>query len=144
MLQAVRDVYEETRDALKALGLSMSARVSEDNLTGDEGMDGYVLVENAIAIYPQEVDGILKCVGWGVSAETITPGCHTMPNGDPGYPDEPDVLEIAAPFVESRSLTGSIRLPRTPRQAVCLAVMAIVESRLGDWLYHGGPDEDQS
>ena len=109
-------------------------------MTGDQGMDGYVLLEG-IAIYPQEVDGIRQGVGWGVGAETVIPGCHTMPNGDPGYPDEPDFVDIEHPYVESKTIVGLLRFPRTHQQAIVAAIEASVRYRLSDWLAYGGSDE---
>ena len=141
MIDAVKKVCEETKAALRELGLNLSAEVLDDNLTGDEGMDGYVLVDDHFAIYPQEVDGIHHGVGWGVSAETIIPGRHSMANGDPGYPDEPDVVDIALPYVESKTLVGDLRFPRTARHAVSCAVRAAVDWRLDDWLSFGGGDD---
>lgn len=141
MLKSVQKVCDSANDALKVLGLPQSAKVIADNLTGDVGMDGYVLVDDHFAIYPQEVDGIQQGVGWGVSAETIIPGRHSMPNGDPGYPDEPDVVDIALPYLESKTLVGSLRFPRTARHAVSCAVRAAVDWRLDDWLSFGGWDD---
>lgn len=139
MLKTVQKVCDSANDALKAIGLPQTAKVIADNLTGDEGMDGYVLLEG-IAIYPQEVDGIHQGIGWGVSAETVIPGCHTMPNGDPGYPDEPDVLDIALPYVEAKTLSGSLLFPRTARHAVACAVRAAVDWKMEDWMANGGWD----
>jgi hypothetical protein len=140
MKEPVTKVCAAANDALKAIGLPQIAKVVDENLTGDEGMDGYVLLEG-IAIYPQEVDGIYPGVGWGVCAETIIPGCHTMPNGDPGYPDEPDVVDIVMPYVEPKTMVGSLRFPRTANDAVACAVRAAVDGRLRDWQDYGGGDE---
>ena len=140
MKEPVTRVCAAANDALKAIGLPQIAKVVDENLTGDEGMEGYVLIEG-IAIYPQEVDGIYTGVGWGVCAETIIPGCHTMPNGDPGYPDEPDVVDIAMPYVEPKTMTGRLRFPRTSNDAVACAVRATVDGRLKNWQDYGGDDE---
>ena len=140
MKEPVTRVCAAANDALKAIGLPQTAKVVDENLTGDEGMDGYVLLEG-IAIYPQEVDGIRQGVGWGVSAETVIPGCRTMPNGDPGYPDEPDVVDIALPYVESKTLVGRLRFTRTANDAVACAVRAAVDWRLRAWQDYGGDDE---
>ncbi len=144
MMEAVARVCDYTNDALKSIGLQATAEVVEENLTGDEGMDGYVLLDKQIAIYPQEVDDIGQGVGWGVSAETVIPGRHTMPNGDPGYPDEPDVLDLAPPYVESKTLAGVLKFPRTARHAVCCAVQAFVEARLDEWHAYGDKDAGDS
>lgn len=140
MKEPVTRVCAAANDALKAIGLPQIAKVVDENLTGDEGMDGYVLIEG-IAIYPQEVDGMYCGVGWGVCAETIIPGCHTMSNGDPGYPDEPDVVDIVMPYVEPKTMTGRLRFPRTANDAVACAVRAAVDGRLRDWQDYGGVDE---
>lgn len=140
MKAPVTRVCAAANDALKAICLPQTAKVVDENLTGDAGMDGYVLLDG-IAIYPQEVDGIRHGVGWGVSAETVIPGCRTMPNGDPGYPDEPDVVDIALPYVESKTLVGSLRFPRTANDAVACAVRAAVDWRLNDWMSYGGCDD---
>lgn len=140
MKDAVQRVFQYTNDALSALGLRATTEVVNENLTGDEGMDGYVLLARQIAIYPQEVDGIRQGVGWGVSAETVIPGCHTMPNGDPGYPDDVDVIDLAPPYVESKSLVGSLRFPRTARDAVSCAIRSLIDSQLDEWLAYGDKD----
>ena len=140
MKDAVQRVFQYTNDALSALGLRATTQVVNENLTGDEGMEGYVLLARQIAIYPQEVDGIRQGVGWGVSAEAVVPGCHTMPNGDPGYPDDVDVIDLAPPYVESKSLVGSLRFPRTARDAVSCAIRSLIDSQLDEWLAYGDKD----
>lgn len=140
MKEPVTKVCAAANAALKAIGLPQIAKVVDENLTGDEGMGGYVLLDG-IAIYPQDVDGIRQGVGWGVSAETVIPGCHTMPNVDPGYPDEPDVVDIEQPYVEAKTLAGSLRFPRPHQQAIAAAIEASVRYRLSDWLAYGGADE---
>lgn len=140
MQNAVSRVCQYTTDALQALGLQATAQAINENMTGDEGMDGYVLLAGQIAIYPQEVDGIRQGVGWGVSVETVILGCHTLPNGDPGYPDEVDVVDLAPPYVESKAIVGSLRFPRTARDAVCCAIRSLVDFQLDEWLAYGDKD----
>lgn len=36
-----------------------------------------------------------------------SPGCHTLRNGDPGYPDEPEALEITDVQVWIRSASAA-------------------------------------
>ena len=139
MLQAVRKVCDETNSALKACGCSLTAEVVEENLTGDEGMDGYVLLDRTIAIYPQEVDGITQGVGWGVSTETVVPGWRSL--GDPGYPDTTDVVDIEMPYVETATINGRLRFPRTYESAIGCAISAALSLRLEDWLTYGGEHE---
>lgn len=79
----------------------------DENVTGDdEAEQGHTgLVEiYGYYIYPSKVEidvpaSIGKPArketvwGWQVDAGVTIPGCHTMPNGDPGYPDDYDWVE---------------------------------------------------
>ena len=41
---------------------------------------------------------------WNVYGSTVLPGRHTMPNGDPGYPDDVDVWHAGAFFTLREAL----------------------------------------
>lgn len=143
MSKAIQSVCDETNAALKLIGVKMRVYSMPENMTGDDGMDGHVVIDDLICIYPQEVDGIRQGVGWGVCATKAVPGVHTMPNGDPGYPDEMDMIDIATPYVESKSIVGTLRFPRTQRQAIHCAIKEAVVWRLNDWLDIGGWDDGE-
>lgn len=52
------------------------------------------------------IGSIIEFAGYGVFAETLIPGCRTMPNGDPGYPDEVDVIDLGTYNTYSAAVIG--------------------------------------
>lgn len=63
--------------------------------------------------YPENDDQPLSVTG---TIEYIilkgSPGCHTLPNGDPGYPPEGDEVEFDKPEITSITILGyDIPLP---------------------------------
>jgi hypothetical protein len=47
---------------------------------------------------------------WMVYKVTTTPGCHTLPNGDPGYPAEIDVDEVSSHDTCLQGLVEAVKL----------------------------------
>jgi len=42
----------------------------------------------------RSIGSVTEIAGYSVSGEIFVPGCRTMPNGDPGYPDDVDIVEL--------------------------------------------------
>lgn len=136
-----KDVLEMTQHALRVAGLSDSeAGLRPENLIGDDDprCDGYVQLDSGIDIYPSLVG---DDVGWGVSYTACVPGVHTFSNGDPGYPDDYDVVDVAPPQMEVKTIVGVRSIPRSAADAVRLAIEELVRGRLNDW-QPGGDHHD--
>lgn len=127
------DVLDLTCRALRACGLNDAmVRLVPDNLIGDDDprCEGYVLIDDWIDIYPQLVG---DAVGWGVWYTACSPGCRTMPNGDPGYPDEYDVVDLMAPSFTTHGINKEHTHARAPGAAVDAAILCWVKQRLKDF-----------
>jgi hypothetical protein len=102
--------------------------VSEIDYIGD-GLCGCVNVEG-LTMYPVQTD---RGIGWGVDEAVTFPGCHTMPNGDPGYPDEVDVRTIVPATKTRQSILGDIATPHFLGWACHDVVNAVVAWRISEW-----------
>ena len=51
----------------------------------------------------------------GVEYEPGRPGVHTLPNGDPGYPDDPPQLQVCEVWVGDTDI-GAVLLERVAQQ----------------------------
>lgn len=130
------EVLELTKNSLRTLGMNENLAVLvNENLVGDDDprCEGYIQMDG-IDIYPQLVGDE---VGWGVSAGVTIPGCHTLPNGDPGYPDVADAVDILEPSFTTKGIAGEYTHARDAHYAVRAAIVAWVEYRLDDI----GPDD---
>jgi hypothetical protein len=47
---------------------------------------------------------------WAVYKVHMTPGCHTLPNGDPGYPAEVDVEDVGSYDTCLQALIEAVKL----------------------------------
>lgn len=130
------EVCAMANDGLRAVGLLNDKAVFVDEWYEDEDCRGYVEVDGLV-IYPHKFDD--GSIGWGVAGSACIPGCHTMPNGDPGYPDETEVIDIALPYLERTSIVGPKRWARGAFNAVNRAIEALVNDRVERWVY--GPEE---
>jgi hypothetical protein len=74
----------------------------------DEG-DGYTVFDmnGVVQLMPPSEDTDGK---WAVYKVTTTPGCHTLPNGDPGYPAEIDVDEVSSHDTCLQGLVEAVKL----------------------------------
>jgi hypothetical protein len=100
--------------------------VTEDDYTGD-GISGSVTVDD-LTLHPFLIsDGV---IGWGVDQAIVIPGCHTLSNGDPGYPDDVDVRTIVEPFTVNKSLSGQYFVPNPLFVACAKIVSHVVDSRI--------------
>jgi len=45
-------------------------------------------------IEQRSIGSVTEIAGYSVSASVVVPGCRTMSNGDPGYPDDVDIVEL--------------------------------------------------
>jgi hypothetical protein len=123
-----QEVCDMTNDALRWAGLSDKAEIVEEPYIGIPELPQYVEIEDGIAIFPDQLpDGR---VGWGVSASVVIPGTRD-------YPDDHDVVEIAAPFEVVRSFRIRETIPRCALSAVRIAVEALVSDRMRHWHYEG-------
>lgn len=124
-----KDVLELAKNSLRVLGMNedMAVLVNE-NLVGDDDprCEGYVQMDG-IDIYPQLVG---DNVGWGVSVGVTVPGCRTLSNGDPGYPDDVDVVDILEPSFTTKGIAREFTHARNAHDAVRAAIVAWVEDRL--------------
>ena len=128
------NVLRMAQHALRSVGLPEdTASLIPENLVGDDDprCEGYVQLGGGIDIYPTLVG---DCIGWGVSATVCVPGCHTMCNGDPGYPDDYDAVDLLEASFQTRGMSGAYTHPRTAWAAVELAVVRMVEDRLRNCL----------
>lgn len=123
------EMYNLAVDALRRCGLKADVQLHAYNEVCDEGCDGYVSID-CIDIYPALVG---DQIGWGVSATVLVPGVHTMPNGDPGYPDDADVVDIASHKVLVKSIAGERWRPRSAVEALKIALPQVVAERLDYW-----------
>jgi len=100
--------------------------VTEDDYIGD-GLCGSVTVDD-VTLHPFLIsDGV---IGWGVDQAIVVPGCHTLSNGDPGYPDDVDVRTIVEPFTVNESLSRKYFVPN-PLFVACSKIVAhVVDSRI--------------
>lgn len=123
-------VLRMAQHALRSVGLAEdNARFVPENLIGDDDprCEGYVQLDGGIDIYPALVG---DRVGWGVSATVCVPGCRTLPNGDPGYPDDYDAVDLLEPSFKTTGITGPHTHARHAWSAVETAVLKMVEERL--------------
>lgn len=128
-----QDVLGIARESLKAAGLGdVLAQLIPENLVGDDDArcEGYVQLDSYIDIYPELVG---DRVGWGVSHGVCTPGIRTLPNGDPGYPDEYDVADVLSPSFTTPGINGTLTHARAPGDAVDAAIVLMVSQRLKDF-----------
>jgi hypothetical protein len=116
-------IAEMTRDWLRRAGVIAPVLHTDesDDSEGCVDIDGVLIYREVLP------DGQ---IAWGVSAQVVVPGVHTMPNGDPGYPDEVDVVDIAPPAIEVRTISGTKQVPRPLMNAVVEAIKAVVADRL--------------
>jgi len=131
-------VLRMTQHALRSAGIAgVAAALVNENLIGDDDprCEGYVQLDGGIDIYPTLVG---DRVGWGVSTTVCIPGCRTMPNGDPGYPDDYDAVDILSPSFETVGILGPHTHARSSWSAVHSAVMCMVEQRLKNCLPEDG------
>lgn len=112
-----------TRDRLQRAGITATVTHVDE---GDD-CEGCVDIEGILIYRDVLPDGQ---IAWGVSAQMVTPGVYTMPNGDPGYPDEVDVVDIAPPAIEVKTIMGTRYLPRPLMNAVVEAIKELVADRL--------------
>lgn len=136
-----KEVLKLAQHALRVAGLSDSeACLRLEKLLGDDDprCEGYVQLDSGIDIYPSLVG---DDIGWGVSYTVCVPGVRTLSNGDPGYPDDYDVVDVALPQVEIETIVGARTNPRTAADAVRLAIEELVRGRLNDWRPGGDPYE---
>jgi len=99
--------------------------VNEDDYIGD-GVCGFIMVEE-LTLYGT---GVGRGIGWGVDQAVVVPGCHTLSNGDPGYPDDVDVRTLVEPFTVNESLSGKYFVPN-PLFVACSKIVAhVVDSRI--------------
>lgn len=127
-------VLRMAQHALRSVGLAEdNARLVPENLVGDDDprCEGYVQLDGGIDIYPTLVG---EQVGWGVSATVCIPGRRTLSNGDPGYPDDYDAVDLLTPSYETKGITGTHTHPRSAWDASKAAVMNLVEQRLNNCL----------
>jgi hypothetical protein len=116
-------IAEMTRDRLRKAGVIAPVLHTDESDDSEGGVD-----IDGVLIYREVLpDGQ---IAWGVSAQVVVPGVHTMPNGDPGYPDEVDVVDIAPPAIEVRTILGTRQVPRPLMNAVVEAIKAVVADRL--------------
>jgi len=120
--QALREVFVAARIECPKI------EVSEDDYIGD-GLCGCVNVEG-LTMYPVQTD---RGIGWGVDEAVTIPGCHTMSNGDPGYPDEVDVRTIAPASKIEKSILGDYTVPHFLGWACDDVVNAVVAWRISEW-----------
>lgn len=116
-------IAEMARDRLRRAGVTAPVLHTDqsDDCEGSVDIDGVMIYRDVLP------DGQ---IGWGVSAQTVIPGVHTMPNGDPGYPDEVDVVDIAPPAIEVKTILGTRQVPRPLMNAVVEAIKELVADRL--------------
>lgn len=127
------DVFDMVADALRVSGIAANSTYRDEWYEMDDATPrGYIDIEGVL-IYPHAMDD--GQIGWGVAAEVCIPGCHTMSNGDPGYPDEYDSVDIALPEEERHTFSGPRKFPRAPMSAVTAAITALVGDRLKHWYY---------
>ncbi len=126
-------IAEMTRDWLRRAGVIAPVLHTDesDDSEGCVDIDGVLIYREVLP------DGQ---IAWGVSAQVVVPGVHTMPNGDPGYPDEVDVVDIAPPAIEVRTISGTKQVPRPLMNAVVEAIKAVVADRLR--CYDDYPEEE--
>lgn len=127
------DVLRLAQAALRSVGLRESLAVLRpDNLVGDDDLrcEGYVQIDGWVDIFPQLVG---DAVGWGASYTACVPGCRTMPNGDPGYPDEYDVVDLLSPSFVTHGINKDHTHARSPGAAVDAAILGWVRHRLKDF-----------
>lgn len=130
-----KEVEKMAKDALRRCGIDDDdAAFLPQNMSGDDDprCEGYVQLEGGIDICPSLVG---NQIGWGVYFTAWTPGCRTLPNGDPGDPDNWDLVEVLAPSVESRGIAGPVVRPTSAAEAVRCAVRVLVDCRMHDWEY---------
>jgi hypothetical protein len=78
-------------------------------------------------------------IGFAVDVAIHVPGCHTMPNGDPGYPDDVDVVTIYGPVesFQGADIVNGVRVkrenPATLRRACLFIIHRIIDDRLEGW-----------
>lgn len=80
-----------------------------------------------------EVEGIILFFedgGWGVNKTVFIPGCHTLPNGDPGYPDDFDEETILDATYEVPSIIGPKTVVRALEDAAIVVIETVVKERL--------------
>ena len=127
------DVADLARRTMRSCGLNEAmVRLVPDNLIGEDDprCEGYVLIDEWIDIYPQLVG---DAVGWGVSYTACAPGCRTLPNGDPGYPDDYDVVDLLTPSFATRGINKDHTHARSPGAAVDAAILCWVKQRLKEF-----------
>ena len=116
-------IADMTRNRLAQVGVIATVTHVDES---DDG-EGSVDIEG-ITIYREFLpDGK---PAWGVRGETVIPGVRTMPNGDPGYPDEVDWIDIASPAIEVNTILGIRQVPRPLMNAVVEAIQALIADRL--------------
>lgn len=116
-------IADMTRDRLQRAGITATVTHAD----GGDDSEGCVDIEGILIYRDVLPDGQ---IAWGVSAQFVAPGIHTMPNGDPGYPDEVDVVDIAPPAIEVKTLFGTRQVPRPLMNAVVEAIKELVADRL--------------
>lgn len=79
---------EKTEEIINlfATSFKLSVQHPEPNIYYIEGFELYLPGHNTI--FDEELTVFLVCAG------VTIPGCRTMPNGDPGYPDDYDTVEV--------------------------------------------------
>ncbi len=85
----------EAREQFLYLFNSMGLGIDIVNYMDDEHDDASWEVGNGALVVTacREGDNQYKLL---LGKQVIIPGCHSMPNGDPGYPDDVDLVDIRA------------------------------------------------
>lgn len=102
-LALLDEVTKSARKIIDALGLA--EKVTVERSPDDDCCDPYVQI-GAFMVMVQNVavpgiGGPRVAARYFVGHEVTIPGCHTLPNGDPGYPDDADYVE------DSDAITGA-------------------------------------
>lgn len=102
--EAWKNVDEYVRAGLQAVGIEAGGPFDvkaesiesddEGPLPGFEHWTGFGLYASNELIDDADGQGGGFFDGFLMTKSTTVPGCHTLPNGDPGYPDDVDVDEV--------------------------------------------------
>ena len=111
MLEPVKDFCQQLLDSVAGLS-STTEMVIHDDDSCDPMLviDGHIQVVACEEVYNKGINGVTKMPGYVIGYENLIPGCRTLPNGDPGYPDETDFVEESSQFDAFRAAADAVHL----------------------------------
>jgi len=134
----LKELQTLVTDMFRTLGVLVTIEYDAEPYIGDETLEpGSFTIDGWLAVYPSRDEASQP--GFALDRIVVTPGMRTLRNGDPGYPDETDALNIYPCMSPNCELMNNIVLERVAEQVVRRRVVDWQEWRKEEAMLSGHP-----